>query len=174
MLRHGTWLSSRVVKVVAGLLSCSDGESGLSQEDQQGSQASHHVVRGSSVSHWSRCRGIRTYLKLRGNSVPFLLAAGASGFHSRFNRWHRPPLVVRREVGIPFDLKPGMGPYLQMRWETWGSSRVVSRNSGYLLRCDGDLWAPLSCMTGVKPPLEFGEGTWDCSLGAAGTKGLMS
>ena len=86
MLRHGTWLSSRVVKVVAGLLSCSDGESGLSQEDQQGSQASHHVVRGSSVSHWSWCRGIITYLELRGNSVSFLIAATSMGFHSRFNR----------------------------------------------------------------------------------------
>ena len=29
-------------------------------------------------------------------------------------------------------------------------------------------------MKGVKPPLKFGEGTRDCSPGAAGTKGLMS
>ena len=46
--------------------------------------------------------------------------------------------------------------------------------TGFLWRCDGYLWAPLSHMKGVKPPLKFGEGTRDCSPGAAGTKGLMS
>ena len=79
---HGTLLSPRVVKGVSGLLSCSGGESGLLQEDQRGSQASHHVVRGSSVFNWSHCRGIRTYLELSGNSVSFP-AAGSAGFHSR-------------------------------------------------------------------------------------------
>ena len=83
VLEHGTLLSSQVVKGVSGFLSSSGGESGLLQEDQQGSQASHHVVRGSSVFHWSRCRGIRTYLKLSGNSVSFFPVAGCSGFHSR-------------------------------------------------------------------------------------------
>ena len=83
--RHGTRLSSRVVKGFSGLLLSSGRKSRFFQEDQQGCQASHHVVRGSSVMHWSRCTGIRTYLELRGNSVSFLLAAGTAGFQSRFN-----------------------------------------------------------------------------------------
>ena len=33
--------------------------------------------------HWSRRRGIRTYLELRGNSVFFFVAAESVGFHSR-------------------------------------------------------------------------------------------
>ena len=82
--------------------------------------------------------------------------------------------VVRGEVGIPLELKQGMGPHLQMRWETRGSSRLVAGNSGFISSCDGDLWAPLSCMKGVTPPLEFGEGTQDCSLGAVREKGLIS
>ena len=71
--RHGTLLSARAVKVMSGFLSSSGGESGLLQEDQQGSQASHHVVRGSSVFLLSCCRGIRTSLELSGNSVSFSL-----------------------------------------------------------------------------------------------------
>ena len=63
--------------------------------------------------------------------------------------------MVREEVGIPLELKQEMGPHLQMRWNTQGSSRVVAGTSALILSCDGDLWAPLSCMKGVKPPLEF-------------------
>ena len=94
-------------------------------------------------------------LKLRGNLGSFFLAEGSAGFHSSFNRWHRLPLVVRGEVGIPLELKQGMGPHLQMRWDTRCSSQVVVGNSAFILSFDGDLWAPLSCMNGVKPPLEF-------------------
>ena len=43
-----------------------------------------------------------------------------------------------------------MGPHLRMRWDTWGSSRVVAGNSAFIYNCDGDLWAPLSCLKGVK------------------------
>ena len=85
VLRHGTLHFSRVVKGVSGLQSSPGGELGLFQEDRQGRQASHPVVRGYSVFHWSRCRGIRTYLELRGNSASFFLAAGSAAFHSRFN-----------------------------------------------------------------------------------------
>ena len=82
--------------------------------------------------------------------------------------------MVRGEVGTLLELKQGMGLHLQMSWETPGASRVVvETRSGFLSRCDGDLWAPWRCMQGVKPPLEFGDGTWDCTLGTAGTKGLM-
>ena len=75
VLRHGILRSSRVVKGVSGLQSCSGGEFGLFQEDRQ----------GYSVFHWSRYRGIRTYLEQRGNSASFFLAAGSAGFHLRFN-----------------------------------------------------------------------------------------
>ena len=61
-------------------------EFGLFQEDQQWSQASHHVVRGHSVFHWSRSREIGISLEMRGNSVSFYLAAGSGGFNTRFNR----------------------------------------------------------------------------------------
>ena len=94
MLRHGTLLSSRVVKGLTGLLSSSGGEFGLFKEDQRRRQASHHVVRGYWVFRWSWCRGIRTYLELRGSSVSFFLATGYAGFHSSFNRRDSPPLVV--------------------------------------------------------------------------------
>ena len=79
--------------------------------------------------------------------------------------------MVRGEVGTLLELKQGMGLHLQMSWETPGASRVVvETRSGFLSRCDGDLWAQLNWMKGVKPPVKFGEGTRDCSLGSAGTK----
>ena len=58
--------------------------------------------------------------------------------------------MVRGEVEISLELKQGMGPHLQMRWDTCGSSRVVVGNSAFISNCDGDLWAPLSCLKGVK------------------------
>ena len=58
----------------------------LFQEDRQGRQASHPVVRGYSGFHWSRCRGIRTYLEGRGNLASFFFAARSVGFHLRFKR----------------------------------------------------------------------------------------
>ena len=82
--------------------------------------------------------------------------------------------MVRGEVGTLLELKQGMGLHLQMSWETPGASRVVvETRSGFLSRCDGDLWAPFNCMKRVKPHLKIGEGTQECSLGAAGTIGLM-
>ena len=128
---------------------------GLFQEDRQGRQASHPVVRGYSVFHWSRCRGIRTHLELRGNSASFFLAAGSAGVPLEIQFVTQASSCGAREVGIPLELKQGMGPHLQMRWNTQGSSRAVAGTSAFILSCDGDLWAPLSCMKGVKPPLEF-------------------
>ena len=71
-------------------------------------------------------------------------------------------------------MKQGIGSHLHMRWETRGSSRVVVGNSGFLSRYDWNLWAPFTCMKGVKPHLQFREGTRDCSLDAEGTNGLKS
>ena len=83
-------------------------------------------------------------------------------------------MAMQGEVGIPLELKQGMGPHLHVRWETRGSSRIVAGNKGFHLRCDGDLRTPFNCMKRVKPHLKIGEGTQECSLGAAGTNGLMS
>ena len=83
--RHGTLHSSRVVQGFSGLRSSSIREFGLFLEDQRGRQASHPVVRGYFWFHRSRCRGIRTYLELRGHLVSFFFEAGSAGFHSRFN-----------------------------------------------------------------------------------------
>ena len=94
-------------------------------------------------------------MEWRGNSASFFLAAGSTGFHSRFKGRRRPHLVVRGEVGISLELKQGMGPHLRMRWDTWDSSRVVAGNSAFISSCDGDLWVPLSCLKGVKLSLEF-------------------
>ena len=66
-LETRTLLSSRVVKWGSGPLSCTGEEFGLFQEDKQGCQASHHLLRGYSVFPWSQHRGIRTYLEMRGN-----------------------------------------------------------------------------------------------------------
>ena len=87
--------------------------------------------------------------------MSFTLAAISVEFHSIFNRWDRPPLLVRGEVGIPLELKQGMGPHLQMRWEKPGSSRAVVENSAFISSGGRDLWAPLHCMKGVKSHLEF-------------------
>ena len=67
--------------------------------------------------------------------------------------------MVQGEAGISLELKQGIGAHLQVSSETQGSSLDMAGNSGFPSRCDRDLWAPLSCMKGVKPPLEFGEGT---------------
>ena len=61
-LRHGTPLSSRIVKGLAGLLSSRAVELGLFLEVQKGSQTSLCVVRGNSWFHSSRCRLIKPYL----------------------------------------------------------------------------------------------------------------
>ena len=46
MLRHGTPLSSRVVKGKSGLITCSGGALGLFLEVQKGKQSSLCVLRG--------------------------------------------------------------------------------------------------------------------------------
>ena len=58
--------------------------------------------------------------------------------------------MVQGEVGIPLEFKLRMGPHLQMRWDTRGSCRIGAGNWAFILSCDRDLWAPLSCLKGVK------------------------
>ena len=67
--------------------------------------------------------------------------AGTSGLHCRLPRGVRPRLEGKRRTPLP--------------------SRVMTRIS----------WSPLSGLKGVKPPLQFGERTRDCSPGHAGNEG---
>ena len=64
------------------------------------------------------------------------------------------------EVGIPLELKQGMGPHLRMRWETRGSSRLVAGNSSFISSCDGDL--------------ELHEGSQASSRVLRGNSGMLS
>ena len=45
--------------------------------------------------------------------------------------------MVRGEFGIPLELKQGMGPHLQIRWETQGSCLLVVGTSAFILSWDG-------------------------------------
>ena len=55
----------------------------------------------------------------------------------------------------------GLRPHLEWRQRIPLSSRVTT----------GISWSPLSDLKGVKPPVEFGEKTRDCSPGHAGNEG---
>ena len=68
----------------------------------------------------------------------------------------------------------GIGPHFEMRWGTWGSSRVVMGTSGFPPVVTGnsvDLW---SCIKRDKPAFEF-RGAPRYSLRVtAGEEGLIS
>ena len=65
------------------------------------------------------------------------------------------------DLGLEFQTHPGVRPRLEGKQRTPLSSRVATRIS----------WSPLSGLKGVKPPLQFGERTRDCSPGHAGKEG---
>ena len=50
---------------------------------------------------------------------------------------------------------------------------IVRKDRGFHTQLDEgpESWSPLSGLQGVKPPVEFGERTWDCSPGHAGKDG---
>ena len=73
-------------------------------------------------------------------------------------------IFISREIGISglhSRLTRGIRPRLEGKQRTPLSSRVATRIS----------WSPLSGLKGVKPPLQFGERTRDCSPGHAGKEG---
>ena len=84
---------------------------------------------------------------------------------------NRPHLGLCPEANVPLhgrqgsrgciSFSPGVRPRLEWKQRTPLSSRVVT----------GMSWSPLSVLKGVKPPVAFGERTWDCSLGHAGNEG---
>ena len=63
--------------------------------------------------------------------------------------------------GLHYRLPRGVRPRLEGKQRTPLSSRVATWIS----------WSPLSGLKGVKPPLQFGERTWDCSPCHAGKGG---
>ena len=65
------------------------------------------------------------------------------------------------DLGVAFQTHPGVRRRLEGKQRTYLSSRVATRIS----------WSPLSGLKGVKPPLEFGERTRDCTPGHAGKEG---
>ena len=58
-------------------------------------------------------------------------------------------------------LTQGVRPHVEGKRRTPLSFRVVM----------GTSWSPLCGLKGVKPPVKFGERTWDCSPGHAGKDG---
>ena len=65
------------------------------------------------------------------------------------------------DLGVAFQTHPGVRRRLEGKQRTYLSSRVTT----------GISWSPLSGLKGVKPPLEFGERTRDCTPGHAGKEG---
>ena len=66
-----------------------------------------------------------------------------------------------RHLEVAFKVHPGIRPHLELKQRTPLSSQVAKDMS----------WSTLSGLKGVKPPVEFGEGTRDCSLGPEGKDG---
>ena len=105
-------------------------------------QSSPRVARESWGLRSSHCRAEETSpRRVSGTYYSSPGKAGISGLHSRLPR--------------------GVRPRLEGKPRTPLSSRVATRIS----------WSPLSGLKGVKPPLQFGERTRDCSPGHAGKEG---
>ena len=66
-----------------------------------------------------------------------------------------------RDLGVAFQDPPGCQ----------ASSRGEAKDSAVLPSRHADLLEPPSGLSGVKPPLHFGERAWDCSPGHVGKEG---
>ena len=125
-----------------GLLSSCDVDLRVLLILPQGSQFWFRVVMGTMGFLASHCMGNRPHLDLCPETpCSSPVATGILGLHSRFT-W-------------------GVRPRLELKQRALLSSWVVT----------GISWSPLSGLKGVKPPMEFWEGTRDCSLGPAGKEG---
>ena len=85
VFRHGTWLASRVVNGVSGLLSSWIWNLRLFPEDATGVSVPLHVVTRYSGFHSNRCRGIGPYFEWMGKSVSIGTCHNPRGFLSSFN-----------------------------------------------------------------------------------------
>ena len=65
------------------------------------------------------------------------------------------------DLGVAFQTQPGVRRLLEGKQRTSLSSRVTT----------GISWSPLSGLKGVKPPVESGERTRDCTPGHTGKEG---
>ena len=65
------------------------------------------------------------------------------------------------DLGVAFQTQPGVRRRLEGKQRISLSSRVAT----------GISWSPLSGLKGIKPPLEFGERTRDCTPGHTGKEG---
>ena len=128
-------------RVAAGF-SCYNGELRKPLVSPQGSPISMRVEREIWGLHSSNCRANRPHLGLCPETTcTSPVVTGISGLHSRFTRGDRPHLEWKQRTALSY--------------------RVVT----------GISWSPLSGLKEVKPPVEFGERTRDCSLGPAGKEG---
>lgn len=120
---------------------------------------------------WSQCRGIRTFLELRGTGILFSLQQDT-----------RVPLEFQQvrqasSCGVSgswdsSELKQGMSPHLEMRWGTQGLLSGCGGKLRFLLSCDGCLWEPLELHKGSQNILSsFKKELGVALLGAAGNKG---
>ena len=66
-----------------------------------------------------------------------------------------------RDLRVEFQTHLGVRSGLEGKQRILLSSRVTT----------GISWSPLSGVKGVKPPVEFGERTWECSPGHAENEG---
>ena len=66
-----------------------------------------------------------------------------------------------RDLGVAFLMHPGSQSLSRGEAKDSAPSRVAT----------GISWSPLSGLKGVKPPVEFGERTRDCTPGHAGKEG---
>ena len=87
-------------------------------------------------------------------------------------RANRPHLGLCPEANVPLQGRQGSrgcipdapgetGIHLEWKQRTPLCSRIATGNS----------WSSLGGLKGVKPPVKFGERTWDCSPGHAGKDG---
>ena len=105
------------------------------------------------------------------SNLPFELG-GRAGDYARVTAGHRDlswacvqdlMFLFRgdRDLGVAFPTHQGFQV----------SSRGEAKDSALLSSQGGISWSPLSGLKGVKPPVEFGERTRDCSPGYAGKEG---
>ena len=117
-------------------------------------------------------QGRQVYLECIGTMESFEMVARPLEFLSSV-KWRWYPLEVRRErwdsfldeaEKWAFLLRGGGVPgALELCWDPRCSSRVETGMTGNFL----------SCLKGVKDPLEAQEGRWDFSRDAAAEKGLI-
>ena len=154
-LQQSSQASYRVEVGNSGFLSSCDGYLGEPLQLHKGSLASFQVARWNKGLLTSHCRGIGPHVTLRGESRGFSRVVGSSEFLWSWDGDPREPLVLpqgsqtsfrvaRDTSGFLSSRCRGIGPHLELRMETRGSSLVATGISG-------NLW---SCIK-VKPPFKL-------------------